>query len=495
MPSSSDTEAAARTMSGADSFEKLRRQQLLIIRKTSIPGVVLGGGALLLLLWAALYWTDSVATRDAYLTIFACGVLMVGLWALSLWECHRDNLHRAFFAQFAASVLTTIALMVFIDRGAVMALVTAFTAVSAGAALLDQRTLRVAGGVITAAVLLAAAAHELKLVHPVAVPPFLLYAATASAVASGFRTPIAALSLFHEHLNESRDEALSFAQAAEQSRRDAAAHARRLEEVTQDLRDFTYVVSHDLRAPLINIEGFSKVLGESLESFDTRMTEVADQPHGGAAALRAAWGDAHAEAVESMHFITRGIEKLNAMVVGLLELSRIDSQPAQEQAVELAPLVQQILESLQHQIRARDIEVYVAPLPTVVADPLRISQVFSNLIENAIKYMPERAPRTISVRAEAGEDGDVFSVSDSGAGISPADRATVFRPFKRLDPKGPTAGEGLGLAAVKKIVERGGGRIWIESPAAGPGTCFRFSWPRATTPAAPSGDAEERRAA
>jgi len=493
MPSVSDNDAAARTTPSLDPFERLRRQQLLIIRKTSIPGVVLGGGGILLVLWAALYWADDAATRNAYFIIFACGTVMVGLWIVALWHCRRDNLYRAFLAQFAANLVTSVLMFLFIDKGVVMAIITAFTGVCAGASLLDSKTLRAAAWTMTAAVLAAGAAHELGIVQPIAIPRALLYLATACAVASGFRTPIGALSIFNEHLKASRSEALRFARAAEESRKSADAQAQKVREVGDELRDFTYVVSHDLRAPLINIEGFAKVLGDSLEDFDSKVADSAADSAAAADGLRDAWKDTHAEAVESMHFIRRSTEKLNAMVVGLLELSRLDSKAQQDKDVDLAPLVAQIVESLQHQIRARDIEISVAPLPTVLADPLRINQVFTNLIDNAIKYMPERAPRRISILVDDDADGHVFSVSDSGGGIAPEDRAKVFRPFKRLDPNAPAAGEGLGLAAVKKIIERRGGRIWIEDPESGPGTCFRFLWPRVAP--APSESGEARSAA
>jgi signal transduction histidine kinase len=139
-----------------------------------------------------------------------------------------------------------------------------------------------------------------------------------------------------------------------------------------------------------------------------------------------------------------------------------------------------------HQIREREIDVEVGRMPAIVGERLRISQVFGNLIDNAVKYMPDRAPREIFVESE--EDGAyfVFTVRDTGNGIPPDSRQKVFRPFKRLQPGESVSGEGIGLAAVKKIIERHGGRIWIEDGTGGLGVSFRFTWPRPAAAAAPA---------
>jgi signal transduction histidine kinase len=464
--------------------DKLRRQQLLIVEKTSWPGVVFGGSGALLLTWWALSWTESPQARNAYLAIAGCAFLMVALWVVALWRCRRHDLQGGFVAQFFASLISTSLFFLFIERGEALALLTAFVGLSSGAMILDERSLRMAGLSMTVAVLLSASAHELRLVEPIVIPPFLLYAATTIGIVFTFRTPMVALRMFKEHVQSSRAEALRLARKAEQERDRADKHAGDLKEVGEELREFTYVVSHDLRAPLINIEGFSNALSESLTEFDEK---TKDATAGGAAtSIRQAWLESHEEVVESLHFISRSTEKLKALITGLLELSRIDSRPEQEQNVALTPLLEELVGSMQHQIRERGVSVHVAPLPTIVGDRLRISQVFGNLIDNAIKYMPDRAPREVSVSHKENGDVLVFAVADTGNGIPPESRQRVFRPFRRLDAKGSPAGEGLGLAAVRKIIERQGGRIWVEDPPNGRGACFRFTWPRRESPQARS---------
>lgn len=476
-----DAAKAGTPAPATEADDKLRRQQLLIVEKTSWPGVVFGGvGAVFLLCWA-LFWTDSPETRNAYLGITGCAVLMVGLWGVALWRCRRDDLRGGFVAQFLANMISTVLFFLFIENAAVLAMLTAFVGLSSGAMILDERSLRVVGLTMTVAVILSALAHDLRVVEPIVIPPVLLYAATGIGIIFTFQTPMGALRMFKEHVQNSRAEALRLARKAEEERDRADRHARDLKEVGEELREFTYVVSHDLRAPLINIEGFSNALVDSLNEFEDKTKESAN---GDATSIRQAWLETHEEVAESLQFISRGTEKLKALISGLLELSRIDSRPQQEAAVPLKPLLEELVGSMQHQIRERRVSVHVAPLPTIVGDRLRISQVFGNLIDNAIKYMPERAPRDVFVSCQENEDSLLFTVADTGSGIPVESRQRVFRPFRRLDVEGSAAGEGLGLAAVRKIIERQGGRIWVADPPRGGGACFCFTWPRRELPVA-----------
>jgi signal transduction histidine kinase len=472
----SDAGESPRSIASVES--ELRRHQLQIIERTSIPGVascVIGS----LFLLAMSFLEQYAPIRTAILGIVTCTTLMTIMWGFALHGCRHGDLRRAFNAQLLANLTGTILFFVFVDRGAILGLQTAFVGLSAGAMVLGDRAQRRVAFTSIGVVLGSAAVHETGLVAPIVLPDFVLYGAVAVAIIFGFRTPISAFRMFNEHLRASRGEALRNERLAREARDRADAQARALADVTGELREFTYVVSHDLRAPLINIDGFSAVLRETLEDFDDRVRSgegsSADQ-------LRAAWLEADTEVQESLHFIASGTTKMNALIDGLLELSRIDSRPAREASVGLPELLDEIVDSMQHQVRDRDISIDIGPLPEIVGERLRIGQVFGNLIENAIKYMPERAPRTISVSCEERDDAFLFSVVDSGDGIPVECRSKIFRPFKRLDSASGAAGEGLGLAAVKKIVDRQGGRIWVEDSPRGPGASFRFTWPRRAVP-------------
>jgi signal transduction histidine kinase len=164
---------------------------------------------------------------------------------------------------------------------------------------------------------------------------------------------------------------------------------------------------------------------------------------------------------------------MDFLVQGLLELSRIDSRPSLAEPVDLGRQVAEIVDSLQYSIAERGIAVRVDPLPTVIGDPVRISQVFGNLIDNAIKYMKPEGRAAIHVGWVRREGRVQFFVRDTGVGIRPEDQAKIFRLFSRVGGHA-VPGDGMGLTTVKKIVEKDGGRIWVES-ALGQGSTFWFT--------------------
>lgn len=250
-----------------------------------------------------------------------------------------------------------------------------------------------------------------------------------------------------------------------------------LEAKNAELTDFLFVLSHDLRAPLINLEGFSNELQRSIATLEESLVEQDDGPTSSARRRTGNVLQIKTEIDESLEFIRQAVSKMGALVNGILELSRIDSRPSMRQQVELSPMVRDILSLFRYQIDARGIEVQVDALPTVTGDPLRLSQVFGNLIDNAVKYMKPEGEARIDVRYEARNGEHVFSVRDSGIGIRDADQKKVFRLFARLGSSGPP-GDGIGLAAVKRIVEKHGGTIWVESQV-GVGSTFWFTLPSA----------------
>jgi signal transduction histidine kinase len=253
-------------------------------------------------------------------------------------------------------------------------------------------------------------------------------------------------------------------------------HKGQLEAKNHEMSDFLYVVSHDLRAPLINLEGFSRSLEDSIGTLDRVMQERGPDRAGNGAAMNDPWPELRSEIDESLEFILRSVSKMDFLVRGLIELSRIDTRPQHLEAVDLDRTVESVLDSLRCLINERGIAIEVDPLPTVRGDPVRLNQVFGNLIENAIKYMKPEGEAKIHVGRRTNGVEDLFFIHDTGAGIRDEDQSKVFRLFTRLTPSG-SSGEGLGLTAVRKIVERNGGRIWIESEV-GSGSTFWFTWPQ-----------------
>ncbi len=268
--------------------------------------------------------------------------------------------------------------------------------------------------------------------------------------------------------------------------------AAELEGQNAELRDLFYVLSHDLRAPLINMAGFAHELETAIGTLDDALRP----PSGGRGDLPApnapAWCDRKRDIEESLGFIRGNIAKMDQLVTGLLALSRIENRPAKLERIDLGPMVRSICDAFHFQIAERQIDLRIGALPVVVGDAVSLNQVFSNLIDNAIKYMKPTGPARIDIECEARNDHYLFRVRDTGMGVRADDREKIFRLFARLGHQA-VAGDGLGLTMVKKIIEKHGGAIWVESEVEA-GSTFYFTLPRgvpdsASPPIEPSPDA------
>jgi len=250
-----------------------------------------------------------------------------------------------------------------------------------------------------------------------------------------------------------------------------------LEATNRELSDFLYIASHDLRSPLINLAGFSRSLQDSIGALDAVMRDHGAAPANGNGHAALQWPALREEIGESLGFILRSVAKMDVLVNALLDLSRIESRPHIQQPIDTAKVVEEIFGAFHYQITEKKITATTGQLPVVRGDPVRINQVFSNLIDNAIKYMLPHAGARIDVGCERCDGEYRFFVRDTGPGIRPEDRDKVFRLFMRLGGNG-VAGDGVGLAAVRKIVEKHGGKLWVDSEV-GKGSTFWFTLPRA----------------
>jgi signal transduction histidine kinase len=233
-----------------------------------------------------------------------------------------------------------------------------------------------------------------------------------------------------------------------------------LEILNHDMEDLLYVASHDLRAPLINVQGFANEVSLGLSELRSYTNDIPE-----AVGL-------HADIQESLGFIQSAVSRMDALIGGLLNVSRIATRTSPTDEVQLQRVVQKIVESFRYQLEQHRITINVGRLPSVKGDPVRLNQVFSNLVDNAIKYMGESPRREIEIGMRNGNGvPSVLFVKDTGPGIPVESQETVFRLFRRLANGVP--GEGLGLTMVRKIIEKHGGRIWIESsPGQGSAFCF-----------------------
>jgi signal transduction histidine kinase len=226
-----------------------------------------------------------------------------------------------------------------------------------------------------------------------------------------------------------------------------------LEEKNAELERFTYTVSHDLKSPLVTINGFLGFIERDARSGNfTRLHE-------------------------DMERISHAVEKMHHLLDDLLELSRIGRKMNEPEHISFEALLQDTLELLHGQLRERRVTVQAAPdLPPVFGDRQRLTEVLQNLLDNAAKYMGDQPHPLIEIGQCGEEQGRViFFVRDNGIGIAPEHYERIFGLFNKLDPG--SEGTGVGLALVKRIVEFHGGRIWVESEV-GKGSTFYFTLPR-----------------
>lgn len=256
--------------------------------------------------------------------------------------------------------------------------------------------------------------------------------------------------------------------ALEAAVRDKTALAAALEQRTnqfqlanQEMEDLLYVASHDLRAPLINVQGFTREVHLGL---DALRHELPGTPEARAVV---------ADLEESIQFILTAVARMDALIGTLLNLSRIATRTTPTDVVPLGPMVDKIVDSFRYQLDQKQITIALADLPVVIGDPVRLNQAISNLIDNAIKYMGDRPVRRIEIGAQTTDGTCACFVRDSGPGIPTAKHDTVFRLFHRL-ANGTVPGEGIGLTMVRKIIEKHGGRVWVEG-APDEGSTFWFT--------------------
>lgn len=224
-----------------------------------------------------------------------------------------------------------------------------------------------------------------------------------------------------------------------------------LERSNRELSDFTHTASHDLKAPLRRIASYCDMLSEDAA---TRIN------------------DDDKRILERMRV---NATRMQQLIDGLLSYSSVRFDTEKKVDCDVAALVEDIIDEFDPQVQETSAQIRIQELPTAKAYPLRLRQLFSNLISNALKYRGD-APLHITIQAERSGKEYVFRVQDNGRGIDPQYHALVFGDFKRLHSSEDIEGTGLGLPICRKIVERHGGRIWVES-APGQGATFFFTLP------------------
>jgi signal transduction histidine kinase len=239
----------------------------------------------------------------------------------------------------------------------------------------------------------------------------------------------------------------------------------------EELRHFADVVSHDLRAPLINVQGFTNELAQACEVLQAVLpTALPSLDKAQRTALTTAL---EGDIPEALDFIRAGVTQMDRLLEAMFRLSRMGYRPLHCEAVDMAALVQQCLQTLAHQLQERQVDVIVGPLPQVQADALAMTQIVSHLLSHAINALVPGRPGQLRITAAAGPETTAFHIQDNGRGIAVDDIPRVFEMFRGLGPQ-EAAGPGMGLAYVRTLVRRHGGDIRCQSTP-GVGTTFTFS--------------------
>lgn len=228
---------------------------------------------------------------------------------------------------------------------------------------------------------------------------------------------------------------------------------RKLEAKNAELEEFVYVASHDLQAPLVSIQGFaSKLVREYGSLFDE----------------------------DGTHYLSRlnaNVSRMSLLLKSLLELSRASTKALQKDPCDLSSILDDVLGDYSEQIEKMNVEITrTNSLPTVSCDGIQVAQVLSNLVGNALRYGSEDRPLVMEIGSEESDSSYTIYVKDNGIGITEEEAEAVFLPFKRLRHKAAD-GIGIGLSIAQRIVERHGGRIWVE-PNPEFGSKFYFNLPK-----------------
>jgi signal transduction histidine kinase len=238
----------------------------------------------------------------------------------------------------------------------------------------------------------------------------------------------------------------------EELERRGRAHTVELEAANKELENFPFSVSHDLRTPLQGITCFSEIL---LQEYATQIP---------------------AEAQRLLRMVCDSAEEMGRLIEGLANFSRLGRQPVSIQVLELASLVQDVLDELGDEREGRKVEVRFGSLPDCTGDPALLKQVFTNLLSNAFKFTRGLEQAFIEIGCRAQQAEPAYFVRDNGVGFDMQYASRLFGIFQRLHPRSEFEGIGIGLSIAQRIIQRHGGRIWAESEV-NKGACFYFTLP------------------
>ncbi|MBI5745061.1 MAG: PAS domain S-box protein [Elusimicrobia bacterium] len=250
---------------------------------------------------------------------------------------------------------------------------------------------------------------------------------------------------------------------------------REMADKNQEMENFLYITTHDLRSPLVNIQGFSQSLAGYLAEFQKMLGDVRVFAPKNDARVREL---ALAKVPEALDFILVSSRKMDVLITALLKVSRAGRIEMKPENVEMGELLRKVLDAMRFQLQEAGAAVKTGALPPCKADPGAVSQLFTNLLDNAVKYRDESRKLEVQVTGELRGGRVVYRISDNGSGIPEKDLDRIWNVFYRHERSGRKNGEGIGLPMVRRLVEKNGGGIRAESRE-GQGTVFYVELPTA----------------
>lgn len=250
-----------------------------------------------------------------------------------------------------------------------------------------------------------------------------------------------------------------------------------LHRANQEIQRFAYIVSHDLRSPLVNVMGFTAELDAARKTTGSFLDKLkAEHPDLVTPDVQLAVDE---DLPEAIGFIRTSTQKMDRLINAILRLSREGRRTLAPEHLDMNALVGGIADTLHHRAAEAGAEISIEPLPPIVSDRVAIEQILSNLIENAVKYLSPGRPGLVRVSGREEHGRVVYEVADNGRGIDPKDHERVFDLFRRSGAQ-DKPGEGIGLAHVRTLAYRLGGIIDVKSEL-DQGATFRLSLPATYT--------------
>ena len=246
-----------------------------------------------------------------------------------------------------------------------------------------------------------------------------------------------------------------------------------LREANEEIQRFAYIVSHDLRSPLVNIMGFTSELEELRGDIFKRIATLGRGASSATLVPENASDDAEPtlegtdkqlsqDFTEALGFIKSSIGKMDRLISAILNLTREGRREFEPVPIDARELIEGIVSTVAHQASEANAQIRIEPLPHIVSDRLALEQIFSNLIDNALKYLKPGVPGDITVRGRTKLGFAIFEIADNGRGIDPKDHQRIFDLFRRAGTQ-DRPGQGIGLAHVRALVRRLGGTMAVAS--------------------------------